>query len=707
MNRPNEAFPARSEPGESDEINLIALVGTIWRGKWLISLFVILFMAAGGYYALGLAEKAYPASAVVVMDTPNESPIGGMGGLMPFGGTDRLKLNTEEVVLSSRELIGRLVDTLDLTQDPEFNPQLREQSASLIAPLLSFLPGAGEEREPPTPEEVRYNVIDNVIGAVSATNMPESLAFRIQVTSDDPYKSVRIANTLADLYIEEQLQVKFAASERAATFLSERVAELRQTLESSEAELNALRERSTLVTQEGFATKSAGLKSVRERLENNRNALRTQQARLSSARSLLASGDYAALAELTENARLTNTVEARTQGRVDAEAVERAAEAVIAGLERDAARLRLQIDALVESEEELGTEIEAQSKELIELQNRERETQATRLMYETLLKSLQETEASRGYEQSDSRVLSRAVPRPASWPRPVLILFVSMVLGGFVGVVVVISREVLHTAFRTPDDLAAATGKVVMGTVPMVPLRGRKRTLTYLKEKPTSIFAEAIRNLRTSVLLSNVDKPPQLLMVTSSVMGEGKSTISITLAQNIASLGKRVLLIEGDIRRRSFPRYFDTRACSTILEALMDPEMLATTDLYNDEIGLDVLVGMKTKVNAADMYASARFKTMMDRAREHYDYIVIDTPPVLVVPDARVIGQEADAILFVVRWDSTTRTQATQGLEMFSSVGLNVTGLVLSQVDPSRMKAYGYGGQYGYGGGRNRYYETA
>ena len=135
-----------------------------------------------------------------------------------------------------------------------------------------------------------------------------------------------------------------------------------------------------------------------------------------------------------------------------------------------------------------------------------------------------------------------------------------------------------------------------------------------------------------------------------------------------------------------------TAVTETMVEAANDPHL-----------GVDILIGEKPKINAADLYASERFEAFLHEMRGHYDMIIIDTPPVLVVPDARVIGQFVDAIIYSVKWDDTPKSQVKEGINLLESVGLKVTGLVLSQVDPKGMKRYGYGGYGGYNGYSNSY----
>jgi capsular exopolysaccharide synthesis family protein len=194
-------------------------------------------------------------------------------------------------------------------------------------------------------------------------------------------------------------------------------------------------------------------------------------------------------------------------------------------------------------------------------------------------------------------------------------------------------------------------------------------------------------------------------MLTSSLPGEGKTTMSLALAQNLVGLDKSVLLIEGDIRRRVFNQYFDTTNTKGLVSVLSGDVSLKDAVIRDDVLGADVLLSEETKVNAADVLSSQRFLNFLDDARNAYDFVIIDTPPVLVVPDARVVAQHADMVLFAVRWDQTTKTQVKASMRMFETVGMPVNGLILNQINPTGMKQYGYGDTYGaYGAYGTKYY---
>jgi len=706
-NRPMpRAAPATAAPAaEDDEIDLLALAQLLWRGKWLIAAVAFLLTLLGGLYATQIATPIYPATAALALKAEQDQVITDIESVLSGGGASSERINTEIDVITSRKLIGRLVDDLGLIDDPEFNETLRERPPWSPAAILALIPGRAQE-PPPSETEIRNDVIDAAGEAITVSNRRDSLTFLITVHSEDPDKSVRIANTLADIYIANQLREKYEANERASKFLSERAAELKQELETAETRLSDFRERAELVSAEQLSGRSAQLKDLRDRISALAATVEETRSRIDDLKALLDAGDYAGLAAATGDIRLRRALEAVEQGHGQEADVAGAARAAVATAEVQRDRQEAQLRSLRESAGRLSDEIDRQSAEMIQLQQLEREAEATRLLYQSFLSRLKETNIQRGLSQPDARMLSEAVKRPASSPRLMLILALSGTLGLLSGAGIVLVREALHTGFRTTDELADASGRVVLGTIPQVPAQGRADVARYLREKPTSVVAEAVRNLRTSVLLSNVDSPPRVIMTTSSVPGEGKTTLTLGMAQNMAAMGQRILLIEGDIRRRTFAEYFDTARATPLLSAMEDHALLDGDALRQEQIGADLLVGSKVRINAADLFSSRKFRDFIAAARARYDHVLIDTPPVLVVPDARVIGQEADAILFAVKWDSTSRTQMRQALEMFTTVGLDVTGMVLTQIDARQMKRYGHGGQYGYDSGRSNYYDS-
>ncbi|MEL6808597.1 MAG: polysaccharide biosynthesis tyrosine autokinase [Pseudomonadota bacterium] len=694
-------------PADDDVIDLGALFSTIWRGKWLILLITTLAIVLGAYYAFVVATPMYRSTAVVILETNQEqvvdlqSVVGGLSG-------DTSEVNSEVEVLRARGLMGKVVDRLALTEDPEFNGSLRpptlvDQAKSEVEALL----GLTQTPLQLTPEEeaqrTRDAVVSSLLEAVTVRNVPLSLVFQVTAETENPRKSARIADTIVDLYILNQIEVKFEATEQATIWLSERVSELQARLEQAEAEVSAFSASTELVSIEGLQALERQIKDLRDRIataEADRADLGASIAALEAAQSR----DEQAVA--ADDAQLTRLLPRAANDAGIARAFDTRFEQVLQRRQIEVTRADQQLRALRASEVELNRALDQQGEDLITLQQLTREAEATGVLYEYFLTRFNETSAQQGIQQADSRILSNAVvPTGPSEPRKPLILAMSAILGVLLGTGLVLLREMRNNGFRTAQELEGFTGYAVLGQVPTMPSSSRRKVLQYLSDKPTSAAAEAIRNLRTSIMLSNVDNPPKVILSTSSVPGEGKTTNSLALAHNLLGLGKRVLLVEGDIRRRTLHEYFSDVPAQGIVSVLNGEKSLSEAVFQNEGFGADVLAGELTNTNAADLFASEKFKKLIAEARASYDAVIIDTPPVLVVPDARIIAEQADAILFTVQWDKTSKPQVEESLRIFHNSGQRVTGLVLSQISVRGMKKYGYGGQYGaYSGYGSKYY---
>ncbi|WP_323764768.1 GumC family protein [Marinovum sp.] len=693
--------PATQEA--DDEIDLMALLGTLWRGKWIIAGCAALLMLIGGFYVFRVAVPKYQASTTLALELRGENVVD-LESVVSGVSTETSAINTELEVIRSSGLLEKLVTDLSLNQDPEFNSALQPTPEFSVGKLKSMIrtavSPAADVEEPGSrlsPEEAEMNrTVAAVRNAIAASNQRNTYIFQISATTQDEMKSALIANTLARLYIQDQIDVKFQATENAVAWLSERVIELEAELKERENAIKELRSETDLVNAEALQALNQQAKDVRDRLADSRTSAALVNARVANLRALQESDDLAAKAAAVDDPTLDRLVGRAATDSDTRELFEERFALLITREENALQRAEQQVAALEASYARLQEQIEQQSADLVKLQQLERETEATRTLYETFLTRLKETTVQRGLQQADSRVLSKATPGQYVEPRKSRILALCIILGGMIGAGIVLVRQMMHSGFRTPEDLEAATGHAVFGQIPKMPLRRRGSLIDYLNDKPTSAAAEAIRNLRTSVLLSDIDQAPQIIMSTSAVPGEGKTTQSISLSHNLAGLGKKVLLIEGDIRRRTFAEYFDFGASpGGLVTALTEGRPLSELVVRAPGMDVDVLRGEKASINAADLFSSDRFQEFLQELRQAYDYIVIDTPPVLVVPDARVIGQFVDAVIFSVAWDRTSKTQVTEALRQFQSVGIRVHGLVMAQIDPRGMKRYGYGGKYG------------
>lgn len=711
--RPRVAAPRTSEvasgaqrAGARPQQQAAQLLSVLWRGRFSVLVIMALALALG-WLQVKSVTPVFTARAVVALETRQQNIIDIEAVAAGFSG-DFFDINTQVQVLMSRNLMSKVVEELDLAGMAEFNPFLRPEPEWRgwrgWSDLMAALGRAPEPRGRPDAATEHRNAVDILLRKVSISQVPRSLAFTITVVAEDPELAARIANAIAARYIVDQLDAKFEATRLATEWLSERVGELKVNLEIAEAGVESFIAASSLVSEEALALQNRQLKESRDRVDQARAEAAGLAGRAASAAEALEAGDLAGAAERLgsqEAARLAESLDTYDEAsRPPQEARVRALlESLIERLRGEADRAERQAVSLAQSVLQQEAIVAEQSAALVELRQLQREAEASRTLYEFFLARMKETAAQEGIQQADARILSPAVrPYARSAPRATLIYAVALMLGFLAGAAWVLIRERLNTSFRSARDLETQTGIGVMGTVPAAPFRRRQSLLDYLVKKPTSGLSEALRNLRTSILLSNIDHPPQVTMITSSVPGEGKTTTSIGLAVTSAMMGKRVLLLECDFRRRVLARYFEIGDRPGIISVLAGTAQVQDAVYHHKETGVDVMVGERSPVNAVDIFTSERFGKFLDAMRQHYDFIFLDTPPVLAVPDARMIAKRVDAMVFAVRWSSTTRAMVEDALALFQQVDLPVSGLALTQVNARQMARYAYGGYGGYRG---------
>ncbi len=703
---------ARQHGGSEDEVDLLNIIGTIWRGKWLILICAFCAAFLGIYYANNGTTAKYSTTARLAIQLRDQNVVD-VQSVVSGTSKNRSAINTELEVIRSRGLIEQVVKELNLTADPEFNGYLQEprrfSRTSIRAFLSDYLPISKPRKgPPPSAETATIGAVNRLRGAISVSSQRNTYLINVSVKTQDPNKSAKIANTLARLHIAEQIATKFSATEFAVNWLSDRVTELELELKSKEDAIKDLQAETDLISLEALEVLNVRSKDMRERVSAAGIAVVNARSKLAQFEALGQSKDIDAILDATVDAALNRLAPAVRSGDANAEQVFFQRFALF--LERartDATRQDAQLVALEESFARLQGQVAVQSEDLVRLNQLIREADATRVLYETFLARLKETSVQIGLQQADTRILSPAVKGRLVEPRKARIVMMYFLIGGVIGLAIVMLRQFMNHGFRTAEELEQVTGYSVLGQTPKMPIRKRSALIKYLHSKPTSAAAESIRNLRTSILLADVDNPPKVVMMTSSIPGEGKTTQAIALAGNLSGLGKKVLLIEGDIRRRTLDQYFERSGDGGLVDVLSGEKTLEDVLVRDKTLNIDVLMGGKSKINAADLFSSDKFKAFMKTARGAFDYIIIDTPPVLVVPDARVIADQSDVVIYAVKWDNTGKSLVVDGLRQFSSLGLRVDGLVLSQIDMRRMKTYGYGGKYGaysaYGKG---YYDT-
>ncbi len=656
--------------------------------------------------------------------------------------------------MRSTALIERVIDKLSLDENADFNPSLRPYEPTFwetYFPWLALPPEleslaislglASPPAVAPDPETLarrqRLAVIGNVRRGLQLRPVAGSSIIQISFTARKARTASRVANAIADQYIVEQLEGKLDATRAATEWLSARVLELQEKVEVSENQVVQMRGllaveagQSLEVTQAQLTEVNAALSAAQSQelsLSNQYDRLLTALETKQDIGSIPEFRDSVLIGKLRETegellsrqATLQTTVASGHPSlvRLNAQLSDvqrkmrdeagRVVESI--GVERSSAIT--EAAALRERVRELESVALTQSAGEIELRQLERQAQASRLLYENFLSRLQETSQQESLQAADARVITPAeVPtRPLSQSRKRgMIVGLLLGLGAGVGIVLFLNR--LNNTFRTARELEEMTALTVLGSIPVAGSRMHRRDVfELLTTKPNSSLAEAVRNLRTSVLFSDIDNPPKVVMITSSIPREGKSTTSSLMSLTSQQMGRKTILVDCDFRLPSLAKIMQFDADKPGILTLMNGAAeLEDAISVEPESGLHVLMARenetKTVLNPADVLSSKKFQDLVEDLAKTYDLVILDTPPVLVVSDARIVSKVADAVLYVVKWDSTIHGVVREGVSELRSIGAPLIGIAMTMVDESRASSYSYGGYSYYRGDYKDYY---
>jgi capsular exopolysaccharide synthesis family protein len=258
-----------------------------------------------------------------------------------------------------------------------------------------------------------------------------------------------------------------------------------------------------------------------------------------------------------------------------------------------------------------------------------------------------------------------------------------------VGVFTAFGMERLDSGFRTGEKFEKLLKVPVLGLEPNMSAGELPHDIVV--RRPVSPYAEAIRSIRTALRYSDVDTPPKVVMVTSSLPNEGKTVFAVSLARSVAQAGGKALLIDCDLRRPSIGKLFGVEADPGLLAFFDDRADKSEVVKIDPDSGLHFIPVSSGTSNPQDLLGSKHMKALIDVMRDRYDLIVLDTPPLLTLSDGVVLSHSADATIFLVRWAQTPRSVVSEALKSFRAIGGKLAGVVLSRVDMRSHATYAYG----------------
>ena len=638
----------------------------------------------------------------------------------------------EMEVLKSRELARKVIDNLHLEQYAEFNPELKKPGFFAQYSLKNIIPEEWQEaiglvtidsRTPEEKEEAHSTrLTDTFLKKLTVSQVKRSQVITVAYEAEDPKLAAKIVNEIADKYIIGQLQAKFDATKKAADWLNGQLGELKQKVEVSERAVEQYRKTHELLE----VSKEVGL-SQQQMSEVNSQLIITRaqraeaEAKYQQVEAIARSGrDVDNVAEVLNSPLISSLrqQESEVQRKYSEMLVEfgprhprmiqmqaelediqakvrSEVKKIAAGLRNSLEVARAREGSLSGSLRQMESKTSGSNQAEVQLHALEREATANKALFETFLGRFKETASTQGIAQADARVISFAeIPLLASFPKKNMMLMASVLGAVFFAVFLVFVREMLNPGVRSPEQIQELFNMSTLGIVPKIAgITGRPHE--YLLAKPHSALAEAVNTLRISLSLLNPDAQVKSILVTSAVPGEGKSTLSSLISRHSASAGQRVVLVDTDLRRPTIGKMFNLKESTLgLTDLLMNHELSINDVLITDaETGMKILTrGKSAYVNPIDLFASQRMKSIIDGLREQFDLVVLDSAPIMAVPDTRILSGLVDKTIFVLNWDSTPKKVVHSALHLLNKDGhANVAGIVLQKVNLQQYGRYGYG----------------
>jgi len=788
---------ARDSGSFTDQLDLQHYLRILRKYKWPIVLFTSAITALAGYYAF-TATPVYSATSTLLIEPQGTNPVS-FESLVGVEAETQDYYETQFELLKSRQLAFRVIDKLQLWNDPELAPVgggASQETASgddaafgdgfgSIVDSVSNRLGMGEDTPadasvaagadasataaPPEtlssgpatmsadPAAVPANLTvveledprmtpsqQKVLGAfmqrLTIAPVRKTKLVKISYESTNPALAARIANTVGEQYIDSYLDAKMELTTKAAVWLNERLQTLKATLDESEDRLIAFKQDNGLVDVDG----SVGRLNEQELLLVTAELARAQSDLADASdlyREVTTLRDRPELLESVPTVRsdplvqqvkieqgraqreldeLLNRYGERHPRVVDAKGQLASLDTTLRGhidrvagtIEKDYQLLRQRVDTVRAKLASGKQEIQAIGTKKFELDALEREVATNQNIYETFFNRMTEARSADGLDNANARVADFAsAPVSPVKPKKELIIALAALASLVLSMLMAFLYEQMDDTIKSTGDVERKLGVKLLGILPLVKggmfSRGKGDSLpldptTVADKKGT--FAESVNTVRTALCLGEEKGAlRQVVMVTSSVPGEGKSTASLNLAYSLAQL-ERVLIIDCDLRRPTMGKAAGFERTEAGLSDLISGSAHARNCIKRGQFNgaMDILPAGRPVDQPLELLSSKRFEKIIEQLRQHYDRIVLDCAPTQAVSDALVLSKISDAVVFVIKSHDTSIELARRGLQRLSQVNASVAGVVITQVDIDKVVSYGgdhyYQGYYDYYG---------
>ncbi len=708
---------------EREQLDILEYWRSIARHKWSILALTVLV----GILAVLMVFTITPTyrSTATLLIEQGKSKVVSIEEVYSNLGGNREYFQTQVEILKSAELSRKVIEKLALAKHPEFGEPVANEPGPSWLPEAFF--GSKKAADPNDRSKAILLKFSRLLQVQPVRN---SQLVQISFVAEDKELAAKVPNTLAEVYIESDLESRVAMTQKASSWLTERLSGLRSKVEVSEKSLQDYRERERIVDAKGVALSGAskGLEEAMSTLVASRTkraeaeSIFNQVQAIRQGKSAISYDSIPAVlrhplvqklkeqeadaerklsdASKRYGAEHPRMIQANAEVASARDATKRQIDSVVAGISKEYEVARANEQAVERALGQSRAEIQSMNRKEFQLGVLEREAQQNRQLYDMFLSRFKETNVAGDLQSTVARVVDPStVASIPHAPRKTQIVLLATAAALVVGMLLALLLERLNNTLNSTNEVERRLKLPVLGYLQKVKgfgKRGFKSELAFFNDSQ-SLFAESIRTIRTSVLMTALDSAHKVLVITSSVPEEGKTTVSFNLACALAQV-KRVLLIDADLRRPKIGKLLGLDSGHHGLSSLVAGTATAAQCIFQDpKSGLHIMTAGDIPPNPLEMLSSKRFSDAIAKLKESFDIIIIDSAPIQLVSDALVLSQIANAMIYVVRADSTPYQLAQNGIKRLRQVNAPLAGVVLNQLDIEKAERY-YGEYSGYGG---------
>jgi polysaccharide biosynthesis transport protein len=709
----------------SEKLDVLEYWRAISKRRWSIVSLAVLVAILTALVAFSI-RPTYRSTATLLIE-PGKTKVLSIEEVYSKGLTDRDHYYTQVEILKSDELARRVIEKLKLDKHPDYDPRIAPPGwrETLIPAALR------PEKKPLTDDDVVKLVVKQFKQDLQVNLIRNSQLAQISFIAHDKGLSATVPNTLAEIFIESDLEARVAMTQKATGWMRERMGELRAKVEAAEKALQDYRERERIVDAKGVSMSGASkqleelsrslVEARQKRAEAESAYQQVQQARagrtsLDTLPAVLRHPLVQKLKELEGEAdrKLSDAakrygpehpkmIQARAEAEQARDSTRRQIEVVVAGVAKEYEIARANESAVERALGQSKYDIQSLNRKEFQLAVLEREVQQNRNLYDMFVGRLKETSVGSDFQSTVARLIDPATnPTETYAPRKTQIVLIAFGIALIVAMLMALLLDRLNNTLNSTGDVEHRLGVPVLGVLHKVKgfaKKGFASELAFFNDTQ-STFAEAVRTVRTSIVMSALDHDRKVVVVTSSVPEEGKTTLSFNLSAALGQV-KKVLLIDADLRRPKIGKLVgrDSKAPG-LADFVAGQAQLSDCIFFHAPAGIHIMTAGTVPPNPLELLSARRFEELLEKLKQTFDVVLIDSAPLQLVSDALVLSQHASSVIYVVRADATPYPVAQNGLRRLRRVGAPIVGVVLNQLDLEKAeKYYGeYSGYYSYKG---------